>query len=73
MEGTQGSCRPGWLFDRVIEHLETLGREPTTIFRYRDVADVTEQAIVGSSSASCGPITLERFYEELLRSRKSAA
>jgi integrase len=34
------------LFERVIDHLETLGREPTTIFGYRQIASAPTAALL---------------------------
>jgi len=71
--GPSSSHTMAELFDRVIDHLETLGREPTTIFSYRLIAvAVTEklrQVPVGKLPAD----HLDQFYEELLRGGRSAA
>ena len=61
------------LFDRVIEHLETLGREATTIYSYREIAEVTAARLGRVQLSKLRADHLDRFYEELLRSGKSAA
>lgn len=61
------------LFDAVLEHLEALGREPTTMQGYRTVARKAAERIgripVGKLKAS----DLDRYYAELLRSGNKPA
>ena len=60
------------LFDAVLEHLEALGREPTTMQGYRAIATKAADRIgriqVGKLRAS----DLDRYYAELLRSGNKA-
>ncbi len=61
------------LFDAVVEHLEALGREPTTMQGYRTIARKAAERIgripVGKLKAS----DLDRYYAELLRSGNKPA
>jgi len=61
------------LFDRVIDHLETLGREPTTILGYRDIASFASVKLGRIQAVKLRADHLDQFYEELLRSGRSAA
>ena len=60
------------LFDAVLEHLDALGREPTTMQGYRAIATKAAERIgriqVGKLRAS----DLDRYYAELLRSGNKA-
>ena len=61
------------LFDRVIDHLETLGRERTTIFGYRQIARSVPETIGRMPLAKLRAGDLDRYYSELVRSGLSAA
>lgn len=60
------------LFDTVLEHLDALGREPTTMQGYRAIARKAAERLgriqVGKLRAS----DLDRYYAELLRSGNKA-
>ena len=61
------------LFDAVLDHLEVLGREPTTLQSYRTIARRAGERLgkvpVGKLRAS----DLDRYYAELLRSGNKPA
>jgi integrase len=61
------------LFSRVIEHLEALGREPTTILSYRQIATVSAARLGRTPLSKLRADHLDTFYEELLRAGKSPA
>jgi integrase len=61
------------LFDAVLEHLEALGREPTTLHGYRRMADRIVEEVGDKALRKLRASDCDRFYAKLLRSGSSPA
>ena len=61
------------LFDAVLEHLEALGREPTTLHGYRRMADRIIEEVGDKPLRKLRASDYDRFYAKLLRGGSSPA
>ena len=61
------------LFDAVLEHLEALGREPTTLHGYRRMADRIIEEVGDKPLRKLRASDCDRFYAALLRGGSSPA
>jgi integrase len=71
-KGVPGSQTLGELFDAVIEHLEALGREETTLHSYRRLAVRIVAELGDKPLRKLKASDLDRFYAGLTRSGASA-
>lgn len=61
------------LFDAVIEYLEALGREPTTLLSYRSIAGRAGERFGNVPVGKLRASDLDRYYAELLKGGAKAA
>jgi integrase len=71
--GAQTTRTVAHLFTSVIDHLDALGREPTTLHGYRQLATRWNVAIGGLSLRKLRATHLDAFYTDMLRKGTSAA
>jgi hypothetical protein len=64
----------GYLLDRLVEHLEALGRSPSTINGYRSLIRARLRPAFGSMELRrLQPADLDRFYRALIAEGRAAA
>lgn len=71
--GVAASSNVAELFEAVIRHLESIGREPTTIVGYRQIARDAGEQFGSTSLRKLRSSQLDGYYAQMLKSGRSAA